>query len=355
MRTRLRKDGRSHQILAAAHGEIVALPMSGKSEPPVDVSTARVWEKVQTLLGRNVVYLAFFAILGFFTIALNDTGFLTVSNLSNIVRQTTPITIMAIGFTFTLAAGEIDLSVGSVVALSALIAAILLRDYGLAAGIAGGLAVGLTVGLINGLLTVKIRIPSFLVTLGMLGIAAGVARTVTDLQAVPVQNATFNAVFGSGTVLGAPSLIVWTLVAAVVAHLTLRNTRFGRHVLATGGDRGAADYVGIRTARVRVAVLVISALTASLAGLLYAGRLNGARYTLGELDLLTVIAAVVIGGTSLFGGRASVIGATVGSLIMGMLNNGLILMGLDVSDQMIARGVIIILAVALSMREPQPG
>ncbi|MFW6098284.1 MAG: ABC transporter permease, partial [Chloroflexota bacterium] len=117
--------------------------------------------------------------------------------------------------------------------------------------------------------------------------------------------------------------------------------------------RQTARYVGINTDRIRIAVLVISAMTASLAGLLYTGRLAGARYTLGEADLLTVIAAVIIGGTSLFGGRGSVVGAVVGSIIMGMLNNGLILMGLEVAEQMIARGAIIILAVALSLREPQ--
>jgi ribose transport system permease protein len=146
-------------------------------------------------------------------------------------------------------------------------------------------------------------------------------------------------------------LFAWTALALMIGHAVYRHTRFGRHVLATGGNRAAADSVGIRTGRVKVAVLVISATTAALAGMLYAGRLHGARYTLGETDLLTVIAAVVIGGTSLFGGRGSVFGAVIGSVIMGMVNNGLILMGLDVAEQMMARGVIIIIAVALSLRE----
>jgi len=309
--------------------------------------------RVRSLLGRDVVYLAFVAILVFFAVILRDTDFLSFSNLSNIVRQTTPITVMAVGLTFTLSAGEIDLSIGSVVALSALTCAVFLRDVGLAAGIGMGLAVGLVVGVVNGLLTVKLRIPSFLVTLGTLGLVAGIARTVTDLQSVPVQNSTFKAWFGSGSVGPVSSLIIWTAAVVTVGHFALRNIRFGRHVLATGGDRAASAYVGIRTTRVRLAVLIISAMSASVAGLLYAGRLQGARYTLGEADLLTVIAAVVIGGTRLFGGRGSVIGALFGSLIMGTLNNGLILMGLDVSDQMIARGVIIILAVALSLREPK--
>jgi ribose transport system permease protein len=309
--------------------------------------------RLRALLGRDIVYLAFVAILVSFAIILRDTAFLSFDNLTNIVRQTTPITVMAVGLTFTLSAGEIDLSIGSVVALSALTASILLRDVGLLAGIAMGFAVGLAIGAVNGLLTVMLRIPSFLVTLGTLGLVAGIARTVTDLQPVPVRNDLFNAWFGSASVGPISSLVIWTAAVVTVGHLALRKTRFGRHVLATGGDRVAAAYVGVRTTRVRFAVLVISAASAALAGLLYAGRLNGARYTLGEEDLLTVIAAVVIGGTRLFGGRGTVIGALFGSWIMGMLNNGLILMGLEVSDQMIARGVIIVLAVALTLREPR--
>lgn len=315
-------------------------------------STGREWLR-KLRLQNAIVYLAFLAILAFFSVVLRDRGFLTSSNLVNIVRQTAPVTVMAVGMAFTLSAAEIDLSIGSTVALSALVAAILLRDWGFVPGVAGGMAVGLVVGLANGLLTVKVRIPSFLVTLGSLGIVSGLARALTDLQSVPVRNETFTAIFGGGSVGPVSTLVIWTVVAMVVGHLVLHNLRFGRHVLATGGQRQTARYVGINTDRIRIMVLVISAMTASLAGLLYAGRLAGARYTLGEADLLTVIAAVIIGGTSLFGGRGSAIGAVVGSIIMGMLNNGLILMGLDVAEQMMARGIIIILAVALSLQEPQ--
>ena len=144
---------------------------------------------------------------------------------------------------------------------------------------------------------------------------------------------------------------MWTLGALLVSHVVYRKTTFGRELLATGGNRVAARYSGIDTRRIRVASLVICSFMAALAGLLYVGRLHSARYTLGETDLLTVIAAAVIGGTSMSGGRGSMVGALVGSLVMGVLNNGLILMGLSVTEQMIARGVIIIVAVALSLRE----
>lgn len=298
-----------------------------------------------------VVYVGFLAILLFFTIMLWDRGFLSAANLMTIVRQSTPVTVMAIGMTFAMSAGEIDLSVGSIVALAALVTAILLRDNSIIIAVLGGLAIGVVVGAVNGLLTVRLRIPSLLVTLGTLGVVSGLARSITDLQAVPVQNETFNFIFGSGSIAGLSTLLIWTCVALILGQCVLKQTVFGRHVLATGGDREAAASQGINTDHIKVLTLVVSGTSAALAGLLYAGRLHGARYTLGEADLLTVIAAVVIGGTSLFGGRGTVIGSVIGSLILGMLNNGLILMGFSVSEQMIARGIILIMAVALSLRE----
>jgi ribose transport system permease protein len=298
-----------------------------------------------------VVYVGFVLILVFFAITLRDDGFMTSDNMLNILRQTAPITVMAVGMVFVLSAGEIDLSIGSIVALSALVTGVLLRDHGFLAGVLGGLGVGVAVGLVNGLFVTRLRLPSFLVTLATMGLIAGLARTVTDLQSVPVTNETFVNVFGSGEVFGVASLILWSLVIVVVGHVVLRYRRFGAHALATGDNEQGARNAGIKTARVKVGVLMLSATAASFAGMLYAGRLEGARYTLGEADLMTVIAAVIIGGTRLFGGVGSVVGALIGSLIMGMLNNGLILMGLSVSDQMIARGVILLLAISLTLRE----
>lgn len=298
-----------------------------------------------------IVYLGFVVIFGFFAVVLRDRGFLAPENLANIGRQTAMVTIMAVGMTFALSAGEIDLSIGSIVALSAMVVAILLRDGQFAAAIVAAVAVGVVAGLVNGLLTTKLRIPSFLVTLGMMSILTGLARITTNLEPVPITNQTFVFWFGSGDLGPVPILLVWTAGFVVAGHLLLRATPFGRHVLATGGNRIAARYSGIDTDRVKVAALVMSATCAAVAGMLFAGRLHGARYTLGETELMTVIAATVIGGTSLFGGRGSVVGALVGSLLMGVLNNGLLLLGLTVSEQLVARGAIIILAVALSLRE----
>lgn len=300
---------------------------------------------------RYVVYVGFLLVLAFFAAMLWDDGFLSTRNLLNIVQQSAPITVMAVGFAFVLTAGEIDLSIGSVVALSALTSAVVLQDYPLIVGVLAGLGSGAAVGLVNGLFVTKLRLPSFLVTLAMMGLIAGVARTLTDLRSVSVLNSTFNDFFGSGSLFGIPSLVLWTVVIVAVGHFIYKETKFGAHVLATGDNRQAARVSGIRTDRIRILVLVISSSAAALAGILYAGRLQAARYTLGEADLMTVIAAVIVGGTRLFGGKGSIVGALVGSLLMGMLNNGLILMGLSVSQQMIVRGAIILIAVALTLRE----
>ena len=302
-------------------------------------------------LQRSVIYFGFLGIFLFFAIILYDDGFLTSRNLTNIVLQTAPATIMAIGLVFALSAGEIDLSFGSIVAVSALSAAMAMQSGPMMLGVAAGLGAGILIGAFNGVLVAYLRLPSFLVTLATMGLFAGVARTMTDLRSISVLNDTFAGIFGSGKLFGVPSLVIWTIIAVVIGHITYRNTRFGAHVLAVGDNAQAAQVSGIKVPRVRLMVLMLCGATAGLAGLLYAGRLQAAKYTLGESDLMTVIAAVIVGGTALNGGKGSIIGALLGSLMMGMLNNGLILMGLQVSDQMIVRGLIILLAVAISLRD----
>lgn len=298
-----------------------------------------------------VVYAALVLIVIAFSVILRDHGFLSLNNITAIGRQAAPIAVMAVGMTYALAAAEIDLSVGSTVGISSLVAANTLALYGFAAGVSAALATGVLIGLFNGYVTVRIRIPSFIVTLGTLGIVAGIARNLNNLQSVPIRSDLFSNVFGTGAVGPFTSLFIWTLVALVIGHVALRHFRFGLHTLATGANRATARAMGINTDAVRIRALVISATAAAFAGILLASRLAVGRHNLGENDLLTVIAAVVIGGTNLFGGRASVSGAVAGAILMATLNNGLILMGLNAADQFIARGLIIIVAVALSMRE----
>ena len=202
--------------------------------------------------------------------------------------------------------------------------------------------------MVNGLLTTRVGIPSFLVTLAMMGIAKGTAMWISATAAVPILNKTYYSVFGSGNFGPVPGLLIWALIAAVIGHIALRKTTFGRKVLATGGSETAARFTGIKTHNIKMQVLVISSITAALAGMLYAGRLRSGRFQLGEGDELSVIAAAVLGGTSLFGGFGSVVGSIMGALMIGLINNGLILMGLEFSQQLIARGIIIILAVTVA-------
>jgi ribose transport system permease protein len=304
-------------------------------------------------LRTYLVLVALLLLFAFFAVVLGDDGFTSDTNLLNIVRQTAPITVMAVAVVFVLSAGEIDLSLGAVVALSALVTAKVLRTEEAGLAVAAGLGVGLGVGAVNGLFVTVLRLPSFLVTLASLGIVAGLARTITDLQSVAVTNEGFIDIFGGGDVGAIPGLAFWALGAVALGEFAFRHRRFGAHVVATGDNASAARVAGIRVDRVRLAVLVLSGGAAALAGILYTGRLQGATYTLGEQELLVVIAAVVIGGTRLFGGQGSVIGALLGSLILGTLTNGLILWGFSSSEQMIAQGVLLLIAISLTLREPR--
>jgi ribose transport system permease protein len=301
---------------------------------------------------RYVIYLGFLAILAAFSIILRNDGFASPANLIAIIEQTTPVTVMAVGTVFVLTAGEIDLSIGSTVAVSALLAAMALRAWPWPAGVAAGLGAGAAIGALNGAMVAYGGLPSFLVTLGTMGVFGGVARRLTNLQSVSIENGAFNRLFGSGAFMGAPSLVLWTVASVAIGYFVFRDTRFGAHVHAIGDSAEASRASGIKVLRLRFVVMLMSGVLAALAGLLYAGRINGASYTLGEADLLTVIAAVIVGGTRLTGGVGSIFGALIGSWLMGMLNNGLILMGYQPSDQMVARGAIILIAVALTLRDP---
>jgi ribose/xylose/arabinose/galactoside ABC-type transport system permease subunit len=305
-------------------------------------------KKVNFNLSDYMVYIIFVIVLVTFGLMFGE-KFFSVNNILNITKQTAMISIMAVACTFVIAAKEIDLSIGSTVALSSIIVALVLQSTGsILLAMLAGMLLGASVGLINGLFVTKIGIPSFLVTLGMLSILKGAAMWTTNTAAVPITNDTYNFVFGLGQIGDIPILLIWTVVALVIGHFVLNKTPFGKNVLATGGNPLSAKYTGISVDRIRIAVFVMSGIAASFAGMLYAGRVQTARYTFGEGDELSVIAAVILGGTSMAGGVGTVIGSVIGSLLMGIINNGLIIGGLSISQQMMVRGGIIILFVALS-------
>jgi ribose transport system permease protein len=300
---------------------------------------------------KNIIYIGFVAVFILFAVTLGDSGFTNPNNLLNIFRQVATISIMAVAMTFVIAAAEIDLSIGSIAGLASVVTAMTLNTFGLIPGVLAGLLVGVIAGAISGGLVAWLKVPSFLVTLGMLGLVVGIARWITASAPVPIADMTYVAIFGGGDFGPIPGLLVWALVAVVLGAVVMNKTKFGRHVRATGGNLVAAGYTGVNTAKVKFTVLLMSGVFAALAGMLYAGRLQSGRFQWGTGDELSVIAAVILGGTSLFGGRGQVIGTLFGALFVGLINNGLILAGLDVSQQQVVRGAIIILAVALSRKK----
>ena len=305
--------------------------------------------KVQ--LQNYVVYIFFAVVLGFFAITIGDKGFLTVMNLFNIARTTAMITVIAVAMTFVISAGELDLSVGSIAALSALTCGLVMQaGFAWPVAVVAALAAGLIVGSLNGFFVTMIGIPSFLVTLGMMQFVRGLDMRVTYTNPIAISNKTYNMIFGSGSLFGIPSLLIWSVAVALLGFVVLKYTGFGREILATGGNRMAAEYSGVKTRRIKFAAFLLSGAAAALSGLLYTGMMQTARFNFGEGAELMAIAAVILGGTSLFGGKGTILGTFAGSLLIGTINNGLIIMGLDVSEQMMVAGGIIILAVAFGKK-----
>ena len=301
---------------------------------------------------QNIIYIGFAIVFVVFAVTLGEQGFLSPNNLLNVFRQTAIISIMAVAMTFVIGAGHIDLSVGATAGLASVTTALALGAWGLPLPVAVlvGLTTGLIAGVSNGFLVAFVGIPSFLVTLGTLGIVNGTAQWMSDTAPIPIQDDTFTYLFGSGDVGPIPSLLIWTAVIFVIGHVVLRKTTYGRRVLATGGNVVAARFSGVDTRLMTFMVMTVMGVTAGLAGMLFAGRLQSGRFEFGAGAELSVIAAVILGGTSLFGGRATVIGTLLGSLMIGLINNGLTLASLPTSQQFIVRGLIIILAVALAKK-----
>lgn len=295
-----------------------------------------------------VMYAVFAALIVFFAIV--SPVFFTASNFLNIGRQTALVTIIAVGVTFVIISGEIDLSVGATLALSGVTTAMAMQATGgnLLIGIFTGLAVGSAIGLANGLITTGLGIPSFLVTLAMLGIARGLALMLSGGQPVIITNSVFWDLFNNAAIFGIPIPLVWTAVMLLIGAYLLHVSAYGRRVYAVGGNSKAARYSGILVNRVKVWAFVLTGALAGFAGLIWTARAQAARPDVGIGMELDVIAAVILGGTSLFGGRGMIIGTLLGSLMIGVINNGLTLMGVSSSAQMMVKGGIIILAVALS-------
>ncbi len=282
------------------------------------------------------------------TMAILSPFFFSVSNILNILLATAVIGVLAIGATFVICSAGLDLSLGSVVGFSGVVGALSVDSLGLPwpMAVPASVLAGMFCGLINGFLVTRAKIPAFIVTLGMLGLARGAALVLTNGK--PVYGLPEGLLFlGQGRPLGVPMPVFIFIGVALIAHYVLSSTRFGRYTLVIGDNETAARATGIDVEAHRLKLYVLSGALAGLAGLIFMARVNAGDPTAGLNYELTAITAAIIGGTNLFGGRGSVLGTFVGALIMGVLQNGLNLLAVQSYYQQMAIGTVLILAVWL--------
>ena len=286
--------------------------------------------------------------------ALTTRGFLSPANLTNVALQAAVLTILALGMTLVILTEGIDLSLGPVLGLAGVIAGLLaVSGWSLVVAMTSAVAVGVGFGLVNGVLVAYARLPAFVVTLGTFGVAHGLAMVLTEGNSVTGLPATFRF-FNDGVVLGLP-IPVWATAGFFgLTWILLYATRFGRYVFAIGGNRAALGLMGVRVRPYHVLVYVFAAALTALASFIMTARMNAAHPTIGLGLEFDAIAAVVLGGTSFENGRGGIAGSVVGALAVGVLRNGLNLVGLSTEWQVAVVGVVIIFAVAVDTLRARP-
>lgn len=298
---------------------------------------------LRDLLQRFGLLLVFLLLCAVLTL-LSD-RFLTIPNIVNVLRQSAINGIIAIGMTYVILTGGIDLSVGSVLALSGVITADLLKlGMPVAVALVAGLGIGALLGLVNGLIITKLKIPPFITTLGMLVVARGLALTYTQGRPITGLPQRFRFI-GTGSIGPIPMPIILLAAAFFIAALILNRTRIGQYIYAIGNNPVAARYAGIPVDRYITFVYALAGMLAALAGMILIGRLGSAQPTAGEAYEFDAIAAVVVGGTSFTGGQGGLGGTLIGALIIAVLNNGLNLLNVSSAFQPVVTGVVIALAL----------
>lgn len=313
-------------------------------------STALRQIGTRLLTGGEVGVIAALVLLTAFFYAL-EPAFMSPRNLRAILNVVSFVGIIAIGQTVLLVAGEFDLSVGSVAGLSAVVAAKLMTALALPVPIAilGGLGVGMALGLVNGLIVVRLGIPAFIQTLGVLFVGQGLIQVVTNGYPVYPLPESITAIGRANLGFGLGWSFAFFIVAVIIADFILRKTVVGRNMYATGGNKEVARLVGINTARYKIAAFVTVGGLAAVAGMFVMADMSTATTTIGSGWELVVIAGVVVGGVSLFGGAGSVIGGVIGILLLKVVQSGLVIIGISSNWQQIAVGVIMVLAVGLDI------
>lgn len=326
-----------------------------KSEEPTLASQQRK-EQISRIFrdyGIAIIFLALVLVL-----ALTTPRFIRIGNIYNVMRQSSVNALLALGMTFVILSGGIDLSVGSVLAFGGVLAASMVSQafggFVLPAYVGLGLALlgGAVLGAVNGYFVAKWRVPAFVVTLGMLSIARGLTLIYTDGRPIPRVSEQFQF-FGQGYIFGAPMPVIITLGMFLFAALILYRTPYGRYIYAVGGNEMSARVSGVNTRLIKFSVYVISGMTAALGGVLLTARTTAGLPQAGVAYELNAIAAVVIGGTRLSGGQGTLFGTLIGALIIGVINNALNLLGVSAYYQQLIQGAIIVLAVLLDQLRKQ--
>ena len=300
--------------------------------------------------------LALVLVLLFIFFSVTTDAFLTGPNLINVMRQASFTGIAAVGATMVLLIGGIDLSVGSLLAFTGVIAAkvIIEAGYPPVVGLLAGLAAGLLWGMVNGLVVTKLRIPALITTLGTLTIIRGIGFTLTGgLPVFGFPKESFLGfeegvqAIGKGYVLGIPVPVIIMVIVFILGYIFLYRTYFGRYIYAIGGNLETARLSGIKVQRMQLMVYSLAGLLTGIAGMIVMGRVNSGQPSLGVGFELEVITAVVLGGVSIAGGAGSLLGVILGVFIMGVLSNGLIILNVTEYDQMVVRGLVLLIAVGV--------
>lgn len=290
-------------------------------------------------------------------VSIMSPRFLTKNNLLNVFRQTSINAIIAAGMTFVILIGGIDLSVGSILGFSGAISAGILASGGsIWFGLFVALFIGAMSGLINGIIITKGKVQPFIATLAMMTILRGATMVYTSGRPIAVSTSKVSPIFrwiGAGSVFGIPVPIILMFIVFIICYYILNEIKLGRHIYAVGGNEEAALLSGVNIDRVKITAHMISGVLAAIAGLIITSRLSSAQPTAGDGYELDAIAAVVLGGTSMVGGQGTILGTIVGALIIGVLNNALNLMDVQSYYQLIAKGVVILIAVLMDRKDQE--
>lgn len=290
--------------------------------------------------------------LVFFVILLSflSPQFLSFSNISNVLRQGAVYAVMAVGMTFVIITGGIDLSQGSLLPIVCIVVSMVLKngEGSMALAILLGLTAGAVSGLINGVMVAYINIPPFIMTLGMMNVLRGAALLITDAASVETRYEPFRFI-GTGTFLNIPIPVYVFILVAVIGHIILTFTATGRYVYAIGSNKEAARLSGVNTKRVTIFVYVVSGVCVAIGSILYIARLGAAQPIAGQSYEMESVAATIIGGTSIMGGEGGVIGSILGAIVMSIIKNGMVLLGLSTYWQQIVLGIIIVVAVVMDL------